>query len=472
MRNHYLRNTAMLLAVLFLTAACTTALQSVVGGNQAPPPPEAPVDAAPAAGEATAPTADADQALAEQEGSEQPATEQPAEEAPGLPTATPAVEGSDETQAAAPPDPPAASPDLSAVSVRLEPFLEGIEQPLFVTHAGDGSGRLFVVEKIGRILVVQDGQVLETPLLDISGQVSLSSEQGLLGLAFAPDFATSGFFYINYTNEIGDTVISRFSLSADDPNQADPASELPILQLDQPAPNHNGGMIAFGPDGYLWIGMGDGGAANDRFGNGQNPQTLLAKMLRINVASDPDEPYTIPADNPWVAADWNGQDVRNEIWAVGLRNPWRWSFDRQTGDLWIADVGQNMIEEINVVPSTDMSGLNFGWPIMEGKSCFGTENCDQTGLVLPVTDYRHEGNCSVTGGYVYRGQAHRAWNGVYFYGDYCSGRLWALAPDGAGGWSTVELAQNPIALSSFGEDEAGELYVTDLSGGVVYRMTE
>jgi glucose/arabinose dehydrogenase len=386
---------------------------------------------------------------------------QPAEETAALATATPAIEA-----------PAPAAPDLSAVSVHLEPLVEDLAQPLFVTHAGDGSGRLFIVEKVGRIRIVQDGKLLETPFLDISDKVSLSSEQGLLGLAFTPDYPTSGAFYVNYTNQIGDTVIARYAVSPDDPNQADPASELPILQLDQPAPNHNGGMIAFGPDGYLWIGMGDGGAANDRFGNGQNPQTLLAKMLRINVNSDPDEPYTIPPDNPWVTADWNGQDVRNEIWAVGLRNPWRWSFDRQTNDLWIADVGQNMIEEINVVPNAPTTGgLNFGWPIMEGKSCFQAEGCDQTGLTLPVTDYRHEGNCSVTGGYVYRGGAHPAWNGVYFYGDYCSGRIWALAPDG-GGWTTVELAQFPIALSSFGEDAAGELYVTDLAGGTVYRMTE
>ena len=391
---------------------------------------------------------------------------EPAKEAAALSTATPAA-----VPAA---DAPASSaPDLSAVAVRLEPLVEDLEQPLFVTHAGDGSGRLFIVEKIGRIRIVEDGKLLDAPFLDISDKVSLSSEQGLLGLAFTPDYPTGGAFYINYTNKIGDTVIARYAVSAGDPNQADPASELPILQLDQPAPNHNGGMIAFGPDGYLWIGMGDGGAANDRFGNGQNPQTLLAKMLRINVNSDPDEPYTIPPDNPWVTADWNGQDVRNEIWAVGMRNPWRWSFDRQTDDLWIADVGQNMIEEINVVPNAPATGgLNFGWPIMEGKSCFQAENCDQTGLTLPVTDYRHEGNCSVTGGYVYRGGAHPAWNGVYFYGDYCSGRIWALAPDGSGGWTTVELAQFPIALSSFGEDEAGELYVTDLSGGVVYRMNE
>ncbi|MFN8469974.1 MAG: PQQ-dependent sugar dehydrogenase [Caldilineaceae bacterium] len=395
-----------------------------------------------------------------------PSSTEPAESTAALPTATPAAVLATEA-------PVPTAPDLSAVSVRLEPLVEDLEQPLFVTHAGDGSGRIFIVEKVGRIRIVEDGKLLDTPFLDITDKVSLSSEQGLLGLAFTPDYPTSGTFYVNYTNKIGDTVIARYSVSGDDPNRADPASELPILQLDQPAPNHNGGMLAFGPDGYLWIGMGDGGAANDRFGNGQNPQTLLAKMLRINVNSDPDEPYTIPPDNPWVTADWNGQDVRNEIWAVGLRNPWRWSFDRQTHDLWIADVGQNMIEEINVVPSAPgTGGLNFGWPIMEGKSCFQAENCDQTGLTLPVTDYRHEGNCSVTGGYVYRGGAHPAWNGVYFYGDYCSGRMWALAPDGTGGWTTVQLAQFPIALSSFGEDEAGELYVTDLAGGTVFRMTE
>jgi len=432
-----------LLTALFL-AACTPAPQNTAVTTQTPPAAEPTVTTSPT----TTPA---------------PPT-QAAAQAAALPTATPA---------AAPATAAPSVPDLSAVSVTLEPLVENLEQPLFVTHAGDGSGRLFIVEKVGRIRIVQDGVMLDTPFLDISDKVSLSSEQGLLGLAFTPDYPTSGTFYVNYTNKIGDTVIARYAVAPDEPNQADPASELPILQLDQPAPNHNGGMLAFGPDGYLWIGMGDGGAANDRFGNGQNPQTLLAKLLRINVNSDPDEPYTIPPDNPWVTADWNGQDVRNEIWAVGLRNPWRWSFDRQTHDLWIADVGQNMIEEINVVPNAPSTGgLNFGWPIMEGKSCFQTENCDQTGLTLPVTDYRHEGNCSVTGGYVYRGGAHKAWNGAYFYGDYCSGRIWALAPDGSGSWTTVQLAQFPIALSSFGEDEGGELYVTDLSGGTVYRMTE
>jgi glucose/arabinose dehydrogenase len=460
MRDRYLRNGVMLIAVLFLTAACTTALQNIVGGNQAPPPPEAPVDAAPAT----------EESATEESAAGGTAGDAAGDAAAALPTATPA--GDESLPAAADEGAAPATPDLSALSVRLEPLVENVEQPLFVTHAGDGSGRLFIVEKVGRILVLQDGQLLATPFLDISDKVSLSSEQGLLGLAFAPDFATSGLFYVNYTNEIGDSVIARFALAADDPNRADPASELPILQLDQPAPNHNGGMIAFGPDGYLWIGMGDGGAANDRFGNGQNPQTLLGKMLRINVNSDPDEAYTIPADNPWVAADSNGQDVRNEVWAVGLRNPWRFSFDRQTGDLWIGDVGQNMYEEIHYVPAGSAGGLNFGWPIMEGLHCFQEENCDPTGLELPVAEYTHSGNCSVTGGYVYRGEAHPAWNGVYFYGDYCGGRIWALAPDGSGGWATVELLQNPMALSSFGEDETGELYVTDMAGGVVYRMVE
>ncbi len=336
-----------LIAALFLTACTPAAPNAPVGaqvGVQAPSTTEAVTTSPPT---------------------------QPAEEAAALPTGTPAADS-----AAAAPAPSA--PDLAAVSIELEPLVQGLEQPLFVTHAGDESGRLFIVEKVGRIRIFQDGKLLDTPFLDISDKVSLSSEQGLLGLAFTPDYASSGTFYINYTNRIGDTVVARYSVSPADPNQADAASELPILQLDQPAPNHNGGMIAFGPDGYLYIGMGDGGAADDRFGNGQNPQTLLAKMLRINVNSDPDDPTPSRPTTPGRPTD--GQDMRNEIWALGLRNPWRWSFDRQTNDLWIADVGQNMIEEINVVPNAPRSGgLNFGWPIMEGKSCFQAENCDQTG---------------------------------------------------------------------------------------------
>jgi glucose/arabinose dehydrogenase len=428
-----MRNITLLVLVLILTAACTPAIPSVE---------------APATRAAALPTP----------------TPAPGAAAGDATTADPAAEGADEA-------PPAAVPDVGNIAISLEAVVEGLDVPVFVTHAGDGSNRLFILEKVGRIQLLQDGQVADAPFLDITGQVSLGNEQGLLGLAFAPDFATSGRFFINYTDRGGDTIVARYTVAADDPNRADPASATQILKLEQPAPNHNGGMLAFGPDGMLWIGTGDGGAANDAFGNGQNPDALLGKMLRLDVTSDPEAAYTIPGDNPWVDAGWNGQDVADEVWAVGMRNPWRYSFDRRTGDLWIADVGQNRLEEVNFVAAGSPGGLNFGWPIMEGNSCFRSPDCDPSGLVLPVVDYPHEGHCSVTGGYVYRGTAVPAWDGVYFYGDYCSGVMWAIAPDGAGGWTNAEIARSGLTLSSFGEDEAGELYLADMRNGVVYRMT-
>lgn len=426
-----MRNLILLVLILIVTAACTSALQSI---------------------EAPAPTV-----------------------AAALPTPTPGATAGDATPAAAATKgadetPQAAVPDVGSITLSLEAVVEGLDMPVFVTHAGDGSHRLFILEKVGRIQLLQDGRVADAPFLDITGQVSLGNEQGLLGLAFAPDFATSGRFFINYTDRSGDTIVARYTVAADDPNRADPASATQILKLDQPAPNHNGGMLAFGPDDMLWIGAGDGGAANDAFGNGQNPTALLGKMLRLDVTTDSEAAYTIPADNPWIDAGWNGQDVADEVWAVGMRNPWRYSFDRRTGDLWIADVGQNRLEEVNFVPAGSPGGLNFGWPIMEGNSCFHSPDCDPRGLVLPVVDYPHEGHCSVTGGYVYRGTAVPAWEGVYFYGDFCSSVVWAIAPDGDGGWSNAEIARTDLTLSSFGEDEAGELYVTDMRDGVVYRM--
>lgn len=358
--------------------------------------------------------------------------------------------------------------------------MTGLDAPLFVTNAGDGSGRLFVLEKRGLVRIVSDGALVETPFLDITDRVNSSSnEQGLLGLAFAPVDTTAGpqesrDFWVNYTDQSGDTVIARFSVSASDADLADPASEFVVLQLDQPARNHNGGMVLFGPDGYLYIGTGDGGGAGDRYGNGQNPATLLGKMLRIDVTSDPSQPYTIPADNPWVANDWNGEDVRDEIWAVGLRNPWRYSFDRQTNALWIGDVGQNQYEEIDYIPQVSTGGVsggfNFGWPIMEGTHCYNQENCDQTGLILPVAEYSHSGHCSVTGGYVYRGNEFPTLQGVYFYGDYCSGVIWATWADAQAQWHTAQVLESKVMLSSFGEDEAGELYLTDLSGGALSRL--
>ena len=362
-------------------------------------------------------------------------------------------------------------PSLEALSLKLAPVAEGVDRPLFVTHAGDGSGRLFIVEKTGTVRILAEGRLLEQPFLDIRDRVGSSgSEQGLLGLAFAPDYERSGDFYVNYTDRSGDTVVARYQI-ASDPNLADPAGEAVILKLKQPAGNHNGGMLAFGPDGMLWIGTGDGGGADDRYGNGQNPRTLLGKMLRLDVTSDPDRAYTIPADNPWLNSDWNGQDVMDEVWAVGLRNPWRYSFDRNTGDLWIADVGQNRYEEINFVPAASPGGLNFGWPISEGAHCFPEDQaCDRRGLETPVFDYVHdEGNCSITGGAVYRGTQIPALAGAYVFGDFCSGRIWALAPAGTG-WTSVALLDTDLSLSSFGEDEAGELYVADLNRGSVYRL--
>ena len=361
--------------------------------------------------------------------------------------------------------------DPNAVSLRFEPLIEGLTRPTFATHAGDGSGRLFLLEQPGVIRIWRDGALLEQPFLDIQEQVEDGgNEQGLLGLAFAPDYAESGLFWINYTDLRGNTVVARFNVS-DDPNVADATSEFPVLQIEQPARNHNGGMITFGPDGYLWIGTGDGGAANDRFNNGQNPNTLLGKMLRLDVTSDLSQPYTIPSDNPWVAADWNGADVRDEIWAVGLRNPWRFSFDRATDALWIADVGQNQYEEVNFTASLD-GGDNYGWPIMEGAHCFARENCEQAGLVQPVAEYDHSGHCSVTGGYVYRGEAQPALDGVYFFADFCSGVMWATYPDASGEHVTSQVLETGLQISSFVEDEAGELYVISLGGEVQQLVAE
>jgi glucose/arabinose dehydrogenase len=335
-----------------------------------------------------------------------------------------------------------------------------------IANAGDGTGRLFILEQTGRIRIVRDGELASSPYLDITDRVgSSANEQGLLGLAFHPNYADNGLFYVNYTDRQGDTVIARFSVSAD-PDRGDPASETTVLTIPQPAGNHNGGHLAFGPDGYLYIGTGDGGGAGDQYGNGQNGGTLLGAMLRLDV--DAAQPYAIPSGNPFIG----DPAVRDEIWAIGLRNPWRYSFDRLTGDLYIADVGQNQYEEVNYHAAAAPGGRNYGWPIMEARYCFPKDrDCAQTGLVQPVAEYDHAQGCSVTGGYVYRGQAFPALTGIYFYGDYCSGRIWGLAPDRAGGWQAVELTQADARLSSFGEDEAGELYLLDMGDGELLRLT-
>jgi len=396
------------------------------------------------------------------------ATNEPATAATGIDTRVPPATSAEQlttTPSQAAETPPVAIPggDVTTLSIGLEPFINGLSRPVGIANAGDGSGRLFVLEKIGRVRVYTDGQLLSSPFLDISDRVgSEASEQGLLGLAFHPDYAVNGLFFVYYTDLQGNTVVSRFKVT-DDPNIADPASEEIVLQVRQPASNHNGGHLEFGPDGYLWIGLGDGGRAGDAFGNGQNTGTLLGSLLRIDVNQ---LPYGIPPDNPFA----NAPDSRGEIWAYGLRNPWHFSFDRATGDLYVADVGQDTYEEVDVVRA-DAAGLNYGWPIMEGMHCYNTSSCDDSGLVLPVAEYDHSQGCSITGGYVYRGEQYPQMKGVYLFGDYCSANIWGISQS-SGTWQMAQVAQaTGISLSSFGEGEDGELYLADMVGGVIYHIT-
>jgi glucose/arabinose dehydrogenase len=362
--------------------------------------------------------------------------------------------------------PVAAAPfDPSTFSVKLTEIASGLSQPLDVVDPDDGSGRLFIVEKTGTVRIFKDGQVGETPFLDISDHVSSGSEQGLLSLAFDPKFKENGVFYIDYTNTDGNTRVERWHVSKDNRDQADPNSAFQILAVDQPYPNHNGGLLLFGPDGELYIGLGDGGSQGDPNGNGQNLNTLLGKILRIHVDpenNDADHPYSIPKDNPFV----DKQDAQPEIWAYGLRNPWRFSFDRKTKDLYIADVGQSTYEEVDVQAGDSKGGENYGWNIMEGDSCYATSPCDQSGLTPPVFTYTHDSGCSVTGGYVYRGKESPSLDGGYLLADYCSGLLWGLGKNADGTWVASDPIDTGLSVSSFGEAASGELYVTDLNGGV------
>jgi glucose/arabinose dehydrogenase len=301
--------------------------------------------------------------------------------------------------------------------VVLTSVVAGLNLPVHITHAGDGSQRLFVVEQVGRLRIVKAGVLLDTPFLDIQSRVSCCGERGLLSVAFPAAYASVQHFYVNYTDVSGNTVVARYHLTGD-PDVADPDSEQIVLTIEQPYTNHNGGQLAFGPhDGHLYIGMGDGGNAGDPEERAQNPSELLGKLLRIEVEAGDPLTYTIPATNPYTQT----VGYRDEIWALGLRNPWRFSFDRRTGDLYLGDVGQSLYEEVDYQPASSPGGENYGWDIMEGFHCFEPPDCNPSGLTLPVVEYQHlDGNCSVTGGMVYRGSSSFLLQGVYLYADYCS----------------------------------------------------
>jgi glucose/arabinose dehydrogenase len=345
-----------------------------------------------------------------------------------------------------PPSPPEQPIPQGGSGIALREVASGLATPDFLL--GDGAGHLVIVEQSGAVWRLQGGEKESTPLLDVRDKIAYGGEQGLLGFAFAPDYAASGTFYASYTDKAGDSVVERYHGGATDV----------VLKVDQPFANHNGGNIVFGPDGMLWLGLGDGGSGGDPQGNGQNPDTLLGSMLRLDVSLPTS--YRSPPDNAFPSGG-----GRPEIWAKGLRNPWRFSFDRSTGDLWIGDVGQSAWEEIDHVPAPLHAGLNFGWNVMEGSHPYAANAAPFSPTTAPVAEYGHAEGCSVTGGYVYRGAAVPSLVGTYVFGDYCSGIVWGLTPSG-GGWNLTRLLDTELSISSFGEDDAGEIYVVDHGGTI------
>lgn len=334
-------------------------------------------------------------------------------------------------------------------------------RPIGLANAGDGLGRLFIIEQAGVIRVLQDGDLLPVPFLDISDQVDCCGERGLLGLAFHPEYARNGEFFVHYSDLNGDTVLARFQVDlAERPDQADPDSQVIILRVAQPYGNHNGGTVAFGLDGYLYLGLGDGGSGGDPLGNAQNLDSLLGKLLRLDV--DSGDPYAIPPDNPY--AQGGGAP---EIWTSGLRNPWRFSFDRLTGDLFIGDVGQSSWEEIDFLPAGGPGGANFGWNYREGAHPFSTSSPPGELLLTdPVAEYGRDQGITVIGGVVYRGGQLPEWEGIYLYGDYGSGFIWGLFQGADGSWRNAVLFETGSSITSFGQDENGEVYYVDLAGNL------
>lgn len=345
------------------------------------------------------------------------------------------------------------------------PVAEGLTRPVAIEHAGDGTNRLFIVQQDGTIVTVKNGRVSDEVFLDLTEQVACCSEQGLLGFAAHPNYAENGLFFVYYTETSGDSVLARYQVS-DDPERADAASAKTILRIPQPGATHNAGQLKFGPDGYLYVSVGDGGFNVFPQPYAQDLDRLLGKVLRIDV--DRADPYGVPADNPFVSVE----GARGEIWLSGLRNPWRFSFDRATGNLYIGDVGQSQWEEVNV-SLAGRGGANYGWPHMEGPECF--PDCSKVQGVLPALYYAHDEGCSVVGGYVYRGQALPHLQGAYLYADFCSGKLWGAAAQaneqtGEPEWAYTELLDTSLNISTFGEDESGEMYLADYGLGTLYQL--
>lgn len=362
--------------------------------------------------------------------------------------------------------------DPNGVTISLTKLAGTWSQPVLLTHAGDSSGRLFIVEQTGKVRIIKFGTPLATPFLDLSSAIATGGEKGLLGLAFHPGFRTNGKVYVNLTLASGDTAINEYRVGSNR-DRVDKTTGRRIMTIAQPYANHNGGHIAFGRDGYLYIGMGDGGGAGDPENRAQNLNSLLGKMLRIDVnRTSGTLQYAIPADNPYV-----GRAGFDHIWARGLRNPWRWSFDRLTGDLWIGDVGQGRYEEVtrSLRSGGGGRGADYGWRKLEGRHCYNPPSgCSSAGTTLPLVEYGHastgDDNCSVTGGFVYRGTSYPALQGGYLFGDFCSGRIWTIAGDAAYPARPVLLADTSLRISSFGQDQAGRLYVLD-HAGAIYKIS-
>jgi glucose/arabinose dehydrogenase len=359
----------------------------------------------------------------------------------------------------------------AAPSVTLVPVDDGFTKPVLATNAGDGSDRLFVVEKAGVIKIVEGGSTLPTPFLDIADKVGTDGERGMLSLAFHPSYETNRKFYVFYTRvSTGRLVIAEYKASTGDPDVADETTARTILTIAHPATNHNGGHLAFGRDGYLYISTGDGGGSGDPANNAQSKDSLLGKILRIDInRTSGSRAYARPASNPYV-----GKPGLNEIWSRGLRNPWRFSFDRLNGDLWIGDVGQQKWEEIDRSTKTNGAGKgkNFGWRVMEGFHCYRpSSGCNRDGKSMPLAEYSHSYGCSVTGGHVYRGTQSPTMRGYYVFGDFCSGRIWTLPRTADRPAAETQVLDTDLMISSFGEDEGGEVYVVDYAGGAVYRLS-